>query len=1029
MRYFIHISFLFSLISLIFLCSSFQLPKDKEVLQERMEWFKSQQMFDSLMYYQEILVDILTQEGNVEALKLNGEKFLNTVLKTNVLAPAQKWALLQKTTVSQAWKYAYSCQLHLEASLKDSAYFYVGLLEALPEKGAALTYAYGCLAEEEAKNSENLRAALSWLQKAEKLAKTITDSACLQANQLFVYAQVGAYEKALWAGKTLLNKEKKAAYIDSVQLALLHHKLGVVYLKQQAYEPAKRYLGDAINYIGERSNLDYPVAEMWYQWATCYFNSENKPLETILYLRKVFSLFSFEKAALPSKKIYIEACNMMALQFLDVKQLDSAQVYIHAAQKAQKKLKYKLGETWAAQAKVFMASEQGGNAEKAWAYAVHYAEKDYGLKSPIRANQLLEQGKYYYQQKKYKQAKTALTEAFWALSLVSKNQTLPAANSLYSKLDAVAILTLKIENMLALYRKSKYNVSLKDIYTEAFYVVNLWREIEHIPPFFQENFLTFSTVVYEQAIEACELLYQYNQDQHYWEEAFNLAEEAKEVALQHMMKEPNAKTFGGVDSKLIQGLEQLQLQLLWGEQYSWKAQLQKDTALLEWYTKQQFALERQKKQTIALIKKQYPKYYHYQYKRSLVSLDSLQQSLQDSTILVQYLEGKRSIYQFLIDRDTLVLRKIFWRTYKPTILKYYKHFTDDKLKQHSQSGAFKDFCMTAYELYHKLVHHERLEQNKRMVVIPDGLLNYIPFGTLLTDIPLEEVHKIDFPKLAYLLKKKQIAYNYSSSLWWEGIHWSKAPINHEILGMVATYEEQEKKIKRSKALENLRASLPIQLERVAEIDSLSKYYAGDFYINRYATEYYLKNYASQYGILHLALYGAIDRKQPEYSSLVLTEDAYEEEDNFLTINEIKQLDLHASMVVLGNCQTAYGPYERGEGIVHLGRSFMYAGSPSVILSLWNQDAVAATAIMNAFYDNLKQKMDKDEALQQAKLTYLQTTQGLKAHPAYWAGFIPIGNYNAIEVSEPVVYVWWFVIPIAFLGFLGWWSMQALRQRR
>lgn len=122
-------------------------------------------------------------------------------------------------------------------------------------------------------------------------------------------------------------------------------------------------------------------------------------------------------------------------------------------------------------------------------------------------------------------------------------------------------------------------------------------------------------------------------------------------------------------------------------------------------------------------------------------------------------------------------------------------------------------------------------------------------------------------------------------------------------------------------------------------------------------------------------------------------------------------------------------YQRGEGLISLGRSFMYAGSPAVVLSLWEQNDESTPILMDYFYENLKHKIDKDEALRQAKLRYLKSTKGLKAHPVYWAGFITVGNYQAIEVEEPVVYIWWFIIPIAFLGFLGWWSMQALRQRR
>ncbi|WP_264791009.1 CHAT domain-containing protein [Aureispira anguillae] len=985
-------------------------------------------MFDSLMHYESLLVDRLTKEEDQASLVENGKWFIGTMLNSQQVSMAQKWALLQNTSVSKAWEYAYSSQLYWESEKQDSAYIYLDLLEQLTEKKEALIYAYGFFAKEFATKKNTLQKAFEYLNQAEQLLQTTSDSILLYANQATVYTAIGYFKEALRAGRAVVYHQLQNKYIDSVSLAFAYDRLAEIYWAQSNYEQAKRYAGEAINYMADRSGYAYQTASMWYRWASCYFNLENKPLETILYLRKVFSLLPKEEQLPSFGKMYIDACAMMALQFLEVKQLDSTQIYLDAAQKLQKKLAYKIGETEAIQAKLYFEKGELTLAERAFKEAVAATKKEHGSKSLLTAIRGLELGNYYKTQKKYKLANSVLEEAFWALSTVSKFKTFPAMHTICSRSNAIQILRSKIETMLILYEKSKYNVSLKDIYSSALYNLDLLRKVSNTATS-NTDFLTFSVSVYEQAIEACELLFHHNQEQHYLHEAFQLAEESKVVLLQKMMEEPKAQKFGGVSPKLIQAELELQGRMVWYQQRYWEAVLNKDSLQMNWYQEQMASFDADLEGLKEELKITEPKYYQFKYQNSIASLDSIQQTLSDSTILVQYLEGSRSIYQFIICKDTLAVRKIFWRTYKPTILKYYKHFTHPKLKQHSQSGGFKDFCITSYELYHKLMHHELLSSGKRLVIIPDGLLNYIPFGTLLTDIPLDNVHKINFPQLAYLLKEKQIAYNYSSSLWLREMNHLKAPINHEILGMAATYTDEKIAGFRAKKWQKIRSQLTQHEGRDAEMDSLSNNYAGDFYTDRYATEYYLKDYAADYGILHLAIYGIIDPEFPEYSSLIFAEDAYEKEDNFLTINEIKQLNLNTDMVVLSNCQTGYGPYQRGEGLISLGRSFMYAGSPAVVLSLWEQNDESTPILMDYFYENLKHKIDKDEALRQAKLRYLKSTKGLKAHPVYWAGFITVGNYQAIEVEEPVVYIWWFIIPIAFLGFLGWWSMQALRQRR
>ena len=91
--------------------------------------------------------------------------------------------------------------------------------------------------------------------------------------------------------------------------------------------------------------------------------------------------------------------------------------------------------------------------------------------------------------------------------------------------------------------------------------------------------------------------------------------------------------------------------------------------------------------------------------------------------------------------------------------------------------------------------------------------------------------------------------------------------------------------------------------------------------------------------------------------------------------------------------------EQGEGILSLARSFMYAGTPSLVVSLWPVNDGSTAIIMELFYENLTAGMTKAEALQQAKLSYLKNVQGLVSHPAFWSPFIQLGDSKAIQLKS------------------------------
>jgi CHAT domain-containing protein len=111
----------------------------------------------------------------------------------------------------------------------------------------------------------------------------------------------------------------------------------------------------------------------------------------------------------------------------------------------------------------------------------------------------------------------------------------------------------------------------------------------------------------------------------------------------------------------------------------------------------------------------------------------------------------------------------------------------------------------------------------------------------------------------------------------------------------------------------------------------------------------------------------------------------EGQDGFLTMSEVLNLALDADLTTLSACQTGLGEQLSGEGVMGLARAFQYAGSRSVLVSLWNVDDEATAALMGAFYRHLSRGVPMAGALARAKLD-VQSKEAW-SHPFFWGAFV------------------------------------------
>ncbi|MBP0016789.1 MAG: CHAT domain-containing protein, partial [Cyanobacteria bacterium SBLK] len=148
---------------------------------------------------------------------------------------------------------------------------------------------------------------------------------------------------------------------------------------------------------------------------------------------------------------------------------------------------------------------------------------------------------------------------------------------------------------------------------------------------------------------------------------------------------------------------------------------------------------------------------------------------------------------------------------------------------------------------------------------------------------------------------------------------------------------------------------------------------------------------AQYEILHLSTHGCI-QDNPQLSGLALSlyDEEGQQQDGFLRLQDIYNLQLNADLVVLSACQTGIGSEVSGEGVVGLTRGFMYAGARRVTVSLWNVSDRATAKLMSDYYQNmLSEEMSPSQALREAQLQMWQAGE----YPYKWAAFVMQGDWQ------------------------------------
>ena len=323
------------------------------------------------------------------------------------------------------------------------------------------------------------------------------------------------------------------------------------------------------------------------------------------------------------------------------------------------------------------------------------------------------------------------------------------------------------------------------------------------------------------------------------------------------------------------------------------------------------------------------------------------------------------------------------------------------------------------------------ETVNQLIIVPDGMLARFNVEILLSSRP-SNTEPLNFKTLDYLLKTYAISYAPSATLY---LQQQKAAENSLSFrkpygGYAPSYEgwEVPDSLENSLLASRVRAGYMNLPNAQKEVEQIARLLEGDAWTGTNATEQHFKNHAVDYQILHLAMHTLLDDDTPMQSQFVFAVENDSINDGALTAAELYAMKLPAQFVVLSACETGYGEVRKGEGIMSLSRAFLYAGCPSQLVTLWKAPDVQSQDLMVRFFSYLKDDQPKNVALQQAKLDYLQQADEITAHPFFWAGFIPIGDFSPIPLQKSNVWIWILTVGTLLLLMLGFLRYRHIKER-
>lgn len=538
----------------------------------------------------------------------------------------------------------------------------------------------------------------------------------------------------------------------------------------------------------------------------------------------------------------------------------------------------------------------------------------------------------------------------------------------------------------------------------------------------------------------------------YGSEALRISETGRARSLLDMLAEVNAQITAGVPADLLgRKQENLNRQQEIAAQLTGVSVAADQKAKPSDLEKELETLQTEFDQIENQIRTASPRYASLTAAQPSSLADIQQKVLDDDTVLLEYALGSDASYLFAVTRAGLTVFKL------PSKGEVNKLATDfraqlipPKLQRRlvgidvedvqrglglaqGPSENLRSFIAASNALYQNVVAPAaNLIAGKRLLIVPDGALNYVPFEALVAgSAGVSPAPSAEYASLNYLIKSHEIGYAPSASViaairqQQGGAPSAKdgsilivadpvfssddARLRTMNVAHTPAGETRGLGIALESAVEDFTGSAGappasgLRLARLpgtrteAEAIAATARTGGskpDVWMDLAASEEKIHtSNVTNYRIVHVATHGLLNVERPQFTGVVLSLVGNTSEDGFLRTDEIFNLKMAPSLVMLSACETGLGREKRGEGVIGLTRAFMYAGAPTVGVSLWSVADKSTAELMSDFYKRLLAPGSRSAstAMRDSQLAMIN---GKKySAPFYWAPFVLVGEWQ------------------------------------
>lgn len=778
----------------------------------------------------------------------------------------------------------------------------------------------------------------------------------LNCNKAYYENQFGQTQKAISSYEKAwqLFQNKKLSNYDITEFCL--KPLGNLYNTIGDYENAENIIKQYFYIANIENNTDQKIASVLN--LSNVYQSSGKNDEAILLLENTLKE---EKLSMVQKGNLL---NNLGANYLLLNNSDKSKKALESSIKFLEKSKNQevaLSNSYRNLATIYSEEKNFSLANSNFEKGKNIFLKTKNFRSRQVAKLYYEEALLYFKQEKVSEADNSIATVFEILlPNYSKKSRILDKNSLYAETVLLDALDLK-----AMIVSSKNPKKALEYYELSFYIEELFQSL-----LVYENSKIISQIRNrnrtEKCIELCILIYNQENKIDFVERAFQYSEQNKASVLKQII---SAQKMISTEEKLIlNDLHYWNNVILKEQQKQESANISKINEAIKKQNEIMLSLKSLKNKTSL--------------NEENLDLKSLFKKLEkDKATMLSYFLGNQKLYCFKIENQKIILK--ISNLEKVKIIDFIAYFKDSNTITNNILG----YNSTANKLYNYLKIPENCP-NKNLIIIPDGILNFVPFEALIT----KKTTTLNYAKMNYLLKDFKISYANATSFYLK-----EKPLSadkYKVLGVFPIFENS--------ALE-----LPFSRK---ELEAIRNNFDGKHLEKSQATFENFKNNASQFSIIHLSTHAS--------SGYIYEPASIRFRDQEVLYSELYSLNINPDLVVLSACETGIGKLYQGEGSMSVARGFQSAGAKNIMFSLWKVNDYTTSVFMEKFYGNIKNGVSFSEANHKAKLDFLkdENISNINKSPYYWSSMV---YYGTLEEKSSINYIYFIGgilgIGILFLG--------------